>query len=375
MKTRAILLTLALPAVALAQEHTVQIQVQKGQTLRTKIESSSESSTSMTMTINGEERGGGMGDRTMSSKQKVEFDETVLGTNDKGQATKVQRTYTKLGGTMTMPGRGGEDTEMEIEGALEGKKLFLAQDGDKVVARENDEDGDALEERLARGLKVRTDVMGLLPEKALAVGAEYDLSKTLRDAMANLQHPLARAAQGEEGGDAAGGGRGGRGGRGGAGAMGGRMGGMMGNEGLGYLLNEKLTLEASGKLESVSEGLATIAFKAKAEGEGNPAELGLGMAAGFGGRGGRGGRGGGQGGEAPAVEGTASVECTVEGKLVIDLANKRIVSLTLEGEFEMDSETSMTREGRDGESMDIETSMERSGSFEVKIAVSEAKAD
>ncbi len=375
MKTRALLLTLALPSLALAQEHTVQTPAQKGKALRTKIESSSESSTSMTMTINGEERGGGGGDRTTSAKQTIEFDETVLDANDKGIATKVQRTYTKLSGSMTMPGRDGEEMETEIEGALEGKKLFLAQDGDKVVAHENDEDGAALEERLARGLKVRTDVMGLLPEKAVAVGAEYDLSKTLRSAMANLQHPMARAAQGEEGGDAAGGGRGGRGGRG-QGGFGGRMGGgMQGNEGLGYLMNEKLTLEANGKLEGVSEGLATISFKAKASGEGNPTELGVGMAGGMGGRGGRGGRGGEQGGQAPAVEGTANVECTVEGKLVVDLAKKCIVSLEIEGEFEMDSETSMTREGRDGESMDIETSMERSGSFNLKVAVSEAKSE
>lgn len=148
----------------------------------------------------------------------------------------------------------------------------------------------------------------------------------------------------------------------------------MGNEGFGYLMNEKLTLEALGKLESVEEGFATISFKATAEGEGNPTEMGLGMMGGMGARGGRGGRGGEQGGEAPAIEGEASVDCSVDGKIVVDLAKKRVVSVELEGEFEMSMETSMSIEGRDGESRDIETSMERSGTFTVKVATAEAKS-
>lgn len=398
MKNHRLVLPLAMFAPALlAQEHTVTLKPQSDKPMRYTIESSSKIESEQKMLINGEEgnfggRGGGAGrgappQGPVSTQQKVVF-------VDGGSWREYQTAEAKV----TRPGWDGESSEQSVTGELQGKKLSLTAepavmgDGDKTTP---------LAANVARGLPRKIDLSGLAPNKALALNGTYELGATFKDAIASLAHPI-RAARGDgapgqgggrrnrgnqgadagggagggAGGDAAGGGAAGggqRGQRGGRGA-GGFGGGGADNVALQILSAPGVQPKITGKLVKVENGLATIELSGDVSGKGAPDKLGLGVGMGnmMGRR--RGGAGGDQAAEppAPAVN-DGNVKVTVAGTMVVDTASNSLRSLDLKGSVETKTHTEMSREGRDGETMEIERTATQKGDFTVKVASEPAK--
>ena len=127
----------------------------------------------------------------------------------------------------------------------------------------------------------------------------------------------------------------------------------------------KLKSDVTGTLVSVENGRAVIDISGKLTGKGSNEELGLPNARSmWGGRGGRGGRGGQSGGNsANAVN--ASMD--INGQIWVDLASHQVSDMKIKGKVSVAQTSNMTREGRDGEEMSIESTNDTKGRFEVKL--------
>ena len=94
------------------------------------------------------------------------------------------------------------------------------------------------------------------------------------------------------------------------------------------IASSQLNCEATGKLVSFENGVATVDISAKLTGEGTAEELGMG------GGGRRGGRGGGGGGSSAA---TASINLT--GTATVDVEAHQLTTLELSGDVNLNSDT------------------------------------
>ena len=419
--TRSIwLLTTFLTAPALAQTANLTVKPTEGQTTRITIETKITTEEDRQILINGEEGGfggfGGFGGGEMSLSQKIVFDE---GSN--------WRQYHTVEATQLSPDRDGEIRESKVEGGLTGKKVFVKAnpDGDTVLTEGTGEDAEELSRSLANGVPAKIDLSGLLPAKEVAVGEEFALDASFVEALTSLAHPVnadaatRRGRGGEQGGGRGGrggeqgggrggrggeqgggrggrggeqgGGRGGRGGEqgGGRGGRGGEQGGGRGGRGgeqgggrgnrfgrsgrtrtpssiVSQLIGGgKLQGDLTGTLISVNEGTAVIDISGTLSGKGSNEELGLPRGRSmWGGRGGRGGRGGQDSGNSSNAVDAAM---DINGQISIDLASSQISDLRIKGKVVVAQTTNMTREGRDGEEMKIESNNDTKGKFEVKL--------
>lgn len=422
---------LLLPLVLMAPLFAQKIEVKPAgddQSLRVSIQTKIQAKETRKMLRNGEEMtggrggggGGGAGSGEATAQQEIVYEQSPAAAN--------WRSYTKLAATETRTGPDGSPVENKIEGALQGKKVTFKTEGGKTSLVEGEgEAAKPVDENVARDIPGRLAVAGLLPAAAVAVGEEFDLSKTFAPALASLVHPVAaargqagggrgqggngadagggnaggnnaggggrRGNRGQGGADAGGGNAGGGGGRGQGGqggAQGGRGGMRMGGGGVASVATQliaaqKLDVKASGKIASVDEKdgqkIATIDITAKLTGKGKAADLGLRPQAAFGAMGGgRGGRGqGGQGGQgggdtaagANANAGTDNVDAdmTITGKVMVNLTTNQVTAVEMNAGIKVDRKTVRTMETPDGNSMEMDTTANTEGKLEVKAAI------
>lgn len=389
----ALLVTTALAQDATGTRVDLSVPATQNQPLRFAITAAVQSTDTRKMLVNGEEGGfggaggrggqGGQAGRGAGGGGEVKLSQEVV--FDQGPSDANWRHYRKLTATESRGGADGEGRENKLQGALEGRKVFLAdgKDGTTTFQEGEGDQQKALAEPLARGLPGRLSLAGLLPQKEVGVGEEFDLSGTdFTAALRGLVHPVTperpadagagpgRGGQGGQGGEGGQGGRPGRGGQGAGGQAGpggrqgmGRMGGGT-NPVLQLLAAGRLTAKAKGKLATVETtdgaSIAVVDIQAVLTGKGSGEELGLPQGgAAFGGRG-QSGRGGAQGTD--AVE--ASLQLT--GKARVDLTSHRIVSVELNGPVTLVRATSRTMD-RDGEETRIDVHTDTKGS--VRFAV------
>jgi hypothetical protein len=392
--------TYSLWIVGLVSTAAIAAQDDSGKTTASKpvqftIESKSEIKTDRKITVDGEEfdgagfgggRGGfgGGGSGTTKTSIKLVFSE---GTEDGS----TWRDYQVAEASTTRPGSDG-DQDYTVKSALSGKKVFVLSDDRGVVLREGSTKGSELPANLANGIPTRVSLSGLSPEGGLLVGKQFDVSKTFRDALKTVIHPIrpdAATGRGEGGGGARGRGQGGGQGDEGAQGRGGRQGRGAGGEGrgfggprgvedaaLGTLTNDKLDGKVSGKVVEIIQQdgleLAVVEIQGSLSGKGTPTALGLGGA--FGGRGAGGRAGGGGGGRAGGGEdtGKASAQVAFTGRMLVDQASNSVRELKIEGTLKSDSESVRTM-GRDGEEREIETKSNSEGTFSLQVAAKPAK--
>ncbi len=328
--------------------------------------------------------------------QQVVFDQAPAGQD--------WRHYHTLKQTTAMPGAEGA-RENAIEGGLQGKKVTLktGEDGQVELWEGEGEDQKAVAGGIGRGVPGRVVLAGLVPQGALGVGQEADLSKTFVEALRGLMHPVTAArpprgegagaggtgaggAEGEGGGRGQGGrGQGGRGQGGGQGgnATGGGAGGRFGGGAMGggavanvqqLLAGGKLQGKVTGKLAAVEQTgsgqrVAILDVTAVLTGKGSGADLGLRQGAVGGMGGGRGGRGGAQGGgQGPMANAVDKVDATIQltGKIQVDLQTQQVVAVDLGGDVAMTRATTSTMD-RQGEEMKFESNSDLKGKLVLKV--------
>lgn len=415
------LLSVAMTGSLAAQEVDLTIKPAADTALRYTINSKSSVDRQNETLINGEApevgggRGGGFGGMNGTTKigTKLVFDEGREG-------NQTWRAYHTAESTVESPGFDGETSEQTIKGGLVGKKIFLSEDDGGIVAREGSAKGEDVPAQMTRGMPATTSFNGLTPDKAVAVGSEFEISASFPKALKSLMHPIrpqaddragggrrggqgGQGGQGQrdrggdaqggdaQGGDAQGGGAqaGGRRNRGGGDQQGGAGAGGQGRGGRGgfgrggaqdaaleAIANDKLACKGTGKLVSVEDKdgmqLATITFTATLSGKGTPTALGLNAFGGGRGGFGRGGRGGGRGGAEQEDTGKAEAQVDVNGMLVIDVTTHTLRELKLEGKMKTNSHTARTFENNNGEEMDFESTNIAEGKFEVNVACEHA---
>jgi hypothetical protein len=136
--------------------------------------------------------------------------------------------------------------------------------------------------------------------------------------------------------------------------------------------------EGTGKLLAIEErdgrSFAKVQINAKIAGKGDPQKLGLGAA--FGGRGpGRGGPGGGQGGGQGGGAASSEVDLTItfDGIAWVDLTEKQISSLDLNGKLGSKLQTRRTMDfGGEEREMDMTTNSD--GTFSLKVTTAPAQS-
>jgi hypothetical protein len=388
MNRIAVLLPVVLTAPLLAQGVKLDVPSTQDQPLRFTIQSKIQANETRKTLVNGEEggfgggrggggrgAGGGGGESTIS--QEVVFDQGPTNAN--------WRDYKRLTSTEKRVGRDGEPVETKVEGALQGKKVRLEPNdrgGVNLVEGEGDT-AKPVDASLSSNVPGRVSLSGFLPANAVEIGKEFDISSTFLPALRGLVHPVTPERQaGGRGGAGAGqgGGRGQGGGQGGERGQGGGQGGGRGMRGgfgggssgtvIALIGAGKLDAKATGKLLSVENDIATIEVSAKLNGKGKSADYGL-QAGGFGQRGGRGGQGG---GNQPAP-GKDDVDATfdLKGKVRVDLKQHLVTAAELAGDLAIVRDTSMTREGQDGEEMKIDSKVDTKGKFELKVNCEPAK--
>ncbi|HEX5054049.1 MAG TPA: hypothetical protein VFZ65_19880 [Planctomycetota bacterium] len=333
------------------------------------------------MLINGEEPGagggrggfgGGGGESSLS--QAIEFVEGPGG---------AWREYSKLSATESRPGQDGETRETAVQGALQGKKVFVkkAADGSVTLTEGEGEKAEPVDAALSRGVPATVSFAGFVPGKAVAPGESFDLPG-FSDSLRGLLHPVTpertqggrggrgQGGQGGQGGEGGQGGRGQGGAQGGRGARGGRFGMGAGSTVVDLIGAGKLNVDAKGKLIGVEEKdghqIASIEVTAKLAGKGKSADFGLQAGMGGFGRGGRGGQGGGQ----AADNGTDNVDAgfEIKGKVTFDVAEQRVVGVDLAGNVKIDRETKRTMQDRNGEDQTMESTTNTKGKFEVQAS-------
>lgn len=232
----------------------------------------------------------------------------------------------------------------------------------------------------------RVSLSGIAPKGEIAVGEEYDLSKSISGVLRCLAHPVVPAANatpsGEAGDRASRSGedprqgqiaRGARGGAGfgGRGAFARRMG--PGGAVLRLLGSGKLAAEAKGRVAKISReqgaDLATIEFTARLRGKGDARELGLEDPAPTRPRRGD------QGGTPFERSSRAEASLDLKGTATVDLTHREVTRVSLEGEISLDRE-SRTTMSRDGEDFTMERTTRTKGRFglEAKCEPVEEKA-
>ena len=128
---------------------------------------------------------------------------------------------------------------------------------------------------------------------------------------------------------------------------------------LQLLANPKLEGKLIGKVTGLRDGIATIEFRGERKGEGEGVAGDLGM----------GGRGrGGRQGAMPAGDGSVAID--VSGSLTVDVAQHRLVSLTVEGDSTSNAHLVSERGDRE-----MEITTKRSGSFRVALRAQAAPVD
>ena len=329
MRAHLFIAPLALVGPAFAQSVNLTIDDTKDEVLRINVKAEFNITQTSRNLLDGEEvagrggrggRGGGGGGGESNVTQTVVF--------DRGPGTSGWRQYRTLESTTN---QGGE--EVQVQGALAGQRVFFR---DGALHQGEGDSAEPVAANLSQGVPETIALAGLLAGNEVSVGDEFDVGGTFVSALRSLMHPVTPEA-GQRGGRGGGGGGrgGGRGGRGGG--RGGRGGGGAG--GAANTLQEVLAsggiqCEATGKLVSVEDGIATVEFAAQITGEGTAEELGL---SGGGGRGGRGGRGG---GEVDSSEGTASISLT--GTATINVEARRLETMELMGDLNLSSDVTRT---------------------------------
>jgi len=290
----------------------------------------------------------GGGASTEATRTEVHVDRVVEAAQ--GRPTKVRRSFEEVGGKSAFS-MGDNSGETPIESPLAGVTLEIVRDSEGeiettvVEGTKPSQDG-ALENHVP-GLFLD----GLLPEGEIEEGAQWDLAKDAihRAFRLDVERALYARPERPEGG-------------GGEGGRGGRRGGMRGGDSSGMLALAEWTGHA--KLVSLGEDVggttcAVIEIVAEASGEMPMPEMG-------GGR--RRDRVSGAGIEAVLAENTYEIK--LKGKLCFAVKAQRPLSFEVEGSLK--NETLMERSMGES-SMRIHTV--REGTFEYKVAVSEAKAD
>ena len=378
MRPALLLFPVLLAVPVLAQKVEIKVQDPK-QPEHFVIQTSFKTTDTRKMLRNGEESdfggrggraGGGAagaaGETTLT--QDIEFEQ--------GAAKDDYREYQKMTAVESRPGPDGEARETKTEGGLQGKKVFLKSDG-KGALEMTEGKGDAAKPvpaALLRGAPGRVSFAGFAPTAAVAVGEEFDLSKSFLSAMRGVVHPVV-ADRGQPDNAAGQGGRGNR--QGGAqGGRGTRQGGGRGGAGstvLQLLSSDKLGVKATGKLLTVEqqgdEQIATLDVTAKLTGKGKAEDLGLPTMGNFGGRGAR----GGQNQNPPANPGTNNVDATfdVHGVVTVNLTQHRVTKVELEGNLAIERDTKNTMDVN-GEETTIESNTRTAGKFTVKATCAAA---
>ena len=342
-----------LPVVALGSTLATDYTADRSLRVERRIHTTSEV-VDMVMIVDGEEMegrgcGGGASERTLT----ITTVDKVL-EHEEGAPTRVRRTLETLSteGIMSMR---GEERDFERTSDAEGAVLDLsrAENGDLEVKVE---EGSEPEGADFASLELTLELDALLPSEEVEAGGTWDLESEaiVRGLGMGLEGSLfGRPSMGaDRGGRGEGGG--GRGGRGGFG--GGRGGfGLETMTGLEWKGEAKLAEET----ETVDE-LECLVIELELEADGALPEREWG-----GGRGGRGGGGGGAlelGATASRLETTVEVE--LEGRMLWSLAENRLVSLELEGDFTMQMERTMSRGDRE-----MEMSSTTEGAVEFKVSV------
>lgn len=314
MRRLVFLAPLALVAPAIAQNVDLTINDKTDQVLRVTIKAEFNVNQTRRTLMDGEEftgRGGRGGGRGGGGIGEATITQTIV--FDRGPESAGWRQYVTLESATS---QGGQDRQ--VVGALAGQRVFFR---DGALYQGEGEDAEPVAANLSRGVPGRVALAGLVKSGEIAVGDEFDISETFLPVLRGLLHPVA-AQGGQQGGGGRGGGRGGRGGRGRG--RGGR--GDAASTISQVLASSQLNCEATGKLVSLEDGIATVELSAQLTGEGTAEELGMGG-------GGRGGRGGGGG----SSVGTASISLT--GTATVNVEAHQLETLELSGELDLNSDS------------------------------------
>lgn len=383
-------LPLCLSAVATAQQVDLTIR-EPDAALRFSVKSRFDASETRRMLINGEEGGfgggrgqGGRGAGAGPGSSETSIEQDVV--FDQGPGQSNWREYRKLTATEKRTGGDGTARESKVEGALQGKKVFLktdAEGGLELVEGDGDK-AQPIAANVARGVPGRVSLAGFAPGKAAKVGDEFDLGRGFVTSLRGLVHPVTPArgpdagagrGEGERPGRPQGGQGRPQGGQGGQGAFQGRAGmGGPGSTVIQLLSATKLDVDAKGKLVAVEQSpdgatIAVVEIKAKLGGKGTGEELGLGSPMGM--LGGRGGRGQ----DAPPMPtSTDKVDASfaIGGTVRIDVGTHQVVGASFQGDLDMKREVTMAMD-RNGEQMKMENATATKGKFRLELDCQQAK--
>jgi hypothetical protein len=333
------------PVALAAGAVTLATQYKADRSTRVEITTSiSSETTEMKVERDGEPmEGRGGGGSSSSEFTEVHVDHVIE--VEKGQPTKVRRTFEKLDGKSSRT-RGEETRDTDIASPIEGVTIELTPDGDKaaveVVEGSKPDDDAAFEhQRVASFLDVG------LPEGEVEAGATWELSKEqvlalLRvDVHGGLFPPPPREESGTEGGGRRRGG-----------------GGFMGGGGMDAGLLARADWKGKAKLKSAAadvDGVSCAVIEVSLEASG---ELEMPQ---------RGERGPRMAGAASAGTLGNSYTLSLEGTLNFALEARRPASLEVEGKLSttFDSES----EGRDGST--IRMHVRRDGKVAVSVKVTD----
>ena len=307
MRRLAFLAPLALLAPAIAQNVDLTINDKTDEVLRVSIVAEFNVNQTRRILMDGEEfagRGGRGGGRGGTGETTIT--QTIV--FDRGPESAGWRQYVTLASATS---QGGQDRQ--VQGALAGQRVFFR---DGALYQGEGEDAEPVAANLSRGVPGRVVLAGLVKSGEIAVGDEFDISETFLPVLRGLLHPVAAQGGQRGGGGGRGGGRGGRGGGGGNAA----------NTLSQVIASSQLGCEATGKLVSFENGVATVELSAKLTGEGTAEELGMG---------GGGRRGGGGGGGS----GTATASINLTGTATVDVEAHQLTTMELSGDVDLNSDT------------------------------------